>query len=247
MWRFYYVIFINLFRIPYMIRKMRHYADHPEKYSEEKRYALARHVARIIKRTGVILTSVTGKENLPREGGYILYPNHQGKYDVLGIMHTHDKPLSFIIDDKASHGVLISEFTDLVQGGRIQLEDLKQTLELFKERSARIAAGERCIIFPEGVYAPHKKNNISEFKPGSFKLAKMAKVPIVPVVLRDSYKAFNSCYLGPVRTYVRYLKPIPYEEYAGMRTNEIAEMVRKRISDAMEEMTGKKQALPANP
>ena len=118
---------------------------------------------------------------------------------------------------------------------------------MVEERSARIAAGERCIIFPEGVYAPHKKNTITEFMPGSFKLAKMAKVPIVPVVLRDSYKAFNSCYLGPVRTYVRYLKPIPYEEYAGMRTNEIAEMVRKRITDAMEEMTGKKQALPANP
>lgn len=223
-----------------MIRKMRYYADHPEKYSEEKRYALARHVARIVKRTGVILTNATGRENLPQEGGYILYPNHQGKYDVLGIMHTHDRPLSFIIDDKASHGALVSEFTDLVQGGRIRLEDLKQTLQLFRERAARIAAGERCIIFPEGVYGPKKGNTLTDFKPGSFKLAKMAKVPIVPVVLKDSYKAFNSCHFGPVMTYVRYLEPIPYEEYANMRTNEIAEMVRDRISKAMEEMAQKK-------
>ena len=242
MWRFYYVIFINLFRIPYMMRKMRYYADHPEKYSEEQRYALARHVARIIKRTGVILTSATGKENLPQEGGYILYPNHQGKYDVLGIMHTHDKPISFIIDDKASHGPLISEFTDLMQAGRIRLEDLRQTLLLFRSRAARIAAGEPCIIFPEGVYGPRKRNNLTEFKPGSFKLAKMAKVPIVPVVLKDSYKAFNSCYFGPVQTYVRYLEPIPYEQYADMRTTEIAQLVQDRIREAMEEMTGKKPA-----
>ena len=236
MLRFIYVIFINLFRMPYMIRKMRRYADHPEKYSEEDCYALARHISNIIRCSGWICTEASGMENLPEEGGYLLYPNHQGKFDVVGIMLTHRNPLSFIIDDKTSHGILISEFTDLVRGGRIKIEDLRQTLQLFKERAAQIMAGQRCIIFPEGVYGAGKRNSLGEFKPGSFKLARMAHMPIVPVELKDTYKPFNSYCIGPVRTYVRYLEPIPYEEYQGKKTREIAELVRGRISEALTEM-----------
>ena len=47
--KFIYVILMNLFRAPYMIPKMRREADHPEKYSVEERYALARHVIRLMK------------------------------------------------------------------------------------------------------------------------------------------------------------------------------------------------------
>ena len=55
--KFIYVILMNLFRAPYMIPKMRREADHPEKYSVEERYALARHVIRLMKVTGGAVTS----------------------------------------------------------------------------------------------------------------------------------------------------------------------------------------------
>ncbi len=51
MLRFIYVISLNLFRAPYMIPKMRREADHPEKYSAEERYELARHCIRLMKVT----------------------------------------------------------------------------------------------------------------------------------------------------------------------------------------------------
>lgn len=77
MLKFIYVILMNLFRAPYMIPKMHKEADHPEKYSEEERYELARHVIRLMKTTGGIKTKAYGLENLPSEGGYMMYPNHQ--------------------------------------------------------------------------------------------------------------------------------------------------------------------------
>lgn len=52
MLRFIYVILMNLFRAPYIIPKMRKWADHPEKYSEEERYKLVRHVIYLMKRSG---------------------------------------------------------------------------------------------------------------------------------------------------------------------------------------------------
>ena len=41
MFRFIYVIMMNVFRAPYMIPKMRYMAQHPEKYSEEQRYPVS--------------------------------------------------------------------------------------------------------------------------------------------------------------------------------------------------------------
>ena len=61
MLRFIYVILMNLFRAPYIIPKMRKWADHPEKYSEEERYKLVRHVIYLMKRSGKIKTVAYAK------------------------------------------------------------------------------------------------------------------------------------------------------------------------------------------
>lgn len=106
MLRFIYVILLNLFRAPYMIPKMRREADHPEKYSAEERYELARHCIRLMKVTGGIHTKAYGQENLPKEGGYMMYPNHQGKYDALGIVYTHRRPCSIVMDKAKSNTIL---------------------------------------------------------------------------------------------------------------------------------------------
>lgn len=40
---------------------------------------------------------------------------------------------------------------------------------------------------------------------------------------------------GPITTGVHFLKPIFYEEYKDMNTREIAELVKKRIAEKIEE------------
>lgn len=68
MLKFIYVILMNLFRAPYMIPKMHKEADHPEKYSEEERYELARHVIRLMKTTGGIKTKAIWSGKSPVRG-----------------------------------------------------------------------------------------------------------------------------------------------------------------------------------
>jgi len=89
--RFIYVIIMNLFRAPFMLTKMRRWASNPEKHTEEECYALAKYCIRLMKLTGAISTKAYGTEHLPKEGGYMMYPNHQGKYDVFGIIHKLSK------------------------------------------------------------------------------------------------------------------------------------------------------------
>lgn len=63
-----------------------------------------------------------------------------------------------------------------------------------------------------------------------------AKAPIVPVALVDSYKPFELWSLRRVETQVHFLKAIPYEEYKGMNTVEIADLVKGRIANRLDEV-----------
>lgn len=236
MFRFIYVIMMNVFRAPYMIPKRRYMAQHPEKYSEEQRYQMVTHMIYLMQRSGRISTVYTGAENLPKEGGYIMYPNHQGKYDALGIIASHAAPCSLVMDRNKSNGLLVKEFVDLLCGKRMDIKDVRQAMKIILEISEEAAKGKRFILFPEGGY-DHNRNTVEDFKAGSFKSAVRAKVPIVPVALIDSYKVFNSFGFGKVTTQVHFLEPIPYEEYQGMKTFEIAALVKSRIEAVIEEKT----------
>lgn len=233
--KFLYVIFMNLFRAPYMIPKMRYQGKHPEKYSEQKRYNLVRHVITLAKRTGRIHTRAYGEENLPKEGGYVMYPNHQGKYDVLGIMISHKEPCTFVMDENKSHTILVREFVDLCQAKRMDKNDVRQALTVINEVAHEVKEGRKYILFPEGGYEFNNKNTMGVFKPGSFKCAVKAKAPIVPVALVDSYKVFNNLSLGfgKVTTQVHFLKPLYYEDYKGLKTVEIAKVVKERIGEVL--------------
>lgn len=236
MLKFLYVILMNLFRAPYLIPKMRREADCPEKYSEKERYELARYVIRLMKLSGGIRTKAFGTENLPEDGGYMMYPNHQGKYDALGIIHTHKNPCSLVMDKAKSNTILVREFVDLVQGKRLDKADVRQALSIINEVSEDVKKGKRYILFPEGGYEFNNRNKVCAFKAGSFKIALKTKAPIIPVALIDSYKVFNSFSFGPVTTQVHYLKPILFEEYGNLKTQEIAAMVRARIQEKIEEV-----------
>ncbi|MCR5556331.1 MAG: 1-acyl-sn-glycerol-3-phosphate acyltransferase [Butyrivibrio sp.] len=235
---YYRTIIINLHRIIYYVIKARIWMRHPERHTEEERYAVAKEMVTKMNKSAGYNTIAYGTENLPKEGGYLLYPNHQGKYDVPGIFFTHEKPVSFVMDEKRSHIILVNEFLELVDGKRLVLNDPRQAITVFQQVAAEIRQGRKYILFPEGGYEENNQNVVEEFKPGSFKLAQMAKCPIVPTVLIDSFKVFNSGHKGPATTYIYYLEPIPYEEFKSMKTKDIAKMVEDRIKAKIEEHTG---------
>ena len=76
-----------------------------------------------------------------------------------------------------------------------------------------------------------------EFKGGSFKAATKAKCPIVPVALIDSFKPFDTNSIAPVTVQVHFLKPLYYDDYKDMKTNDIAELVRSQIQKTIQEAT----------
>ena len=79
------------------------------------------------------------------------------------------------------------------------------------------------------------KNQMIEFKSGSFKAATKAKCPIIPVALIDSYKPFDNNETGFVTVQIHILKPFLYEDYKDWSTTEIAEKTKAMIAKTIAE------------
>nr|WP_296441507.1 lysophospholipid acyltransferase family protein [uncultured Acetatifactor sp.] len=235
-----YVVVVSLPLVVYYICKAHYIERHGERFSEETRYKMARKCIGIMMRNGRIETESFGQELLPKEGGYVMYSNHQGKYDTLGIMSSHPKPCTIVIDAYRSKLPITDTFIDLVQGSRLDKTDMKKQLHMILQIADEVKNGRRYIVFPEGGY-DHNKNELQDFMAGSFKCATKAKAPIVPVAIIDSYKPFGVNSLRKVKTQVHFLAPIFYEEYGKMTTAEIAEMVKGRISSTIDRQLNRRE------
>lgn len=233
MLRLCYVVVVSLPFIIYYIGKVRFIERHGGFFSETRRYKIAQRCIRIMMRNGRIRTRSYGQELLPEEGGYVMYSNHQGKYDTLGIMHSHPTPCTIVMDYTRSMLPIVNPCIDLVKGKRLDKSDMKSQMKTILEIVEEVKAGRRYIIFPEGGY-DHNKNTVQRFMPGSFKCATKAKAPIVPVAIIDSYKPFGINSLRKVKTQVHFLAPIFFEEYQEMTTPQLAELVRERIVETIQ-------------
>ena len=234
MLRFIYVITVNIFRIMYYAPKMSHFAKHPEKYSEQDRYALAQKLVKIVIRMSRVTTEYEGLENLPNSGGYIMFANHQGRYDPMGVLGGHDAPCTFLVDKRRADQFLVKQFVALLDAVAIDLTSTRSQINAIRTLVDDVKSGRRYIVFPEGFYSKHQGNRTSEFKQGCFLGAIHAKCAIVPVTLVDSYKVFGINSLKPIKTKVIFHKPILYEQYKGMKVADVSNLVKSVVDSELE-------------
>ena len=230
MLRFIVTFLISIPPILVLVWKTNYIMAHQDEFTEQDRYDFIRYFAHKLKKNAHILTHVFGLENLPKEGGYIMFPNHQGKYDAIGIMAAHEKPLSIVVDAKRSKLLLVDQTIRVLDGVRLDGSSMRNQVEGMNKIWREVKQGRRYIIFPEGGYK-NNRNNVQEFKPGAFKCAIKAKSPIVPVALIDSWKPFTLNSLRTVETQIHFLEPLNYDDYKDLSTQEIANQVRTSIAN----------------
>ena len=108
------------------IKRSRRYISETDKYSYEDRFNFACKIIDHMRKRSRTTTLCYGKENLPKDGGYILYSNHQGKYDALGILLNHPGPCRVLWERKAASVYLATERGGLLGGQSIDIEDIKE-------------------------------------------------------------------------------------------------------------------------
>ena len=207
-----------------------------QRYSIEEKYNYIREIAIKANKAGRVTIVSSGEENLPEEDGYILYPNHQGMFDVLAIAGTCDHFFGVVNKKEVRNVLLLKQVFQITGSLSIDREDIRQSLQVINQVAERVKGGDNFLIFAEGTRS-RQGNQMLEMKGGSFKSAYKAKCPVVPTALINSFVPFDSHTIKPVTVKVIYLDPIPYEEYKGMKTLELAAEVKKRIENAIAEFS----------
>ena len=228
----------NILLVPIFWFKLCYYAKHVEKYTEEERYALLRFIDRRAIKGGRITIDIHGQENYPKESGFMMFPNHQGLFDVLAIMQTCEKPFSVVMKKEVQNVPFLKQVFACMKAYAIDREDVRQSMKVIQQVAKEVQSGRNYLIFPEGTRTKNP-NTVHEFKGGSFKSATKAKCPIVPIALTDSYKSFDTKSIERIKVQVHILKPMLYEEYKDMKTVEIAAEVKRRIEAVIEEYENK--------
>ena len=224
----------NLHRIPFVYGKLCKYAKHPENYTEEEMYRHIQKIMHLAANAGNVTMEIYGRENIPAESGFMMYSNHQGMFDVMALVADMHHPMSAVFKIELKDLPLIREIAACLKGLPMDRDDVRQSLEVIRTVTKEVQAGRNYVIYPEGTRS-RKGNVMGEFHHGSFRCATTAKCPILPVCVIDTYKVLDQKGSKPITAQMHYLKPIMPEEYKGMKTNQVAELVQSRIQACLDE------------
>ena len=204
-----------------------------EDISYEEGFRWIKRTTILVNRAGRVKIEAHGLENLPEKDGFIMFPNHQGLFDVLVFFESCPRPFAFVIKKEAANIILLKQVREALGSLVMDREDIRQSMKVIQTMAEEVKKGRNFLIFPEGTRS-RQGNHTLEFKGGTFKSAVKAKCPIVPCALIDSFIPFDEKSIRPITVHLYYLKPLYYEEYQNMKTTEIAEEVKRRIDEQIE-------------
>lgn len=230
-------IFLMVFRLlyiaPYYLYRIWKYGKQ-EPVDYDAAFSYIQMITRRANHAGRVTLEVHGEENIPKENGFVFFPNHQGMFDVLVFLASSPVPFSFVFKKELSNIILLKQVIAALGAIPIDRGDLRQSMEVINQMTQEVKKGRNFLIFAEGTRSK-KGNELLEFKGGSFKSAQKARCPIVPCALIDSFVPFDKGTARPVTVKLFYLKPMYYEEYKDMKTTDIAAEVKRRIEEKIAE------------
>ena len=234
--RIWMMVLRNIFMVPYGWIRLCYRAAHVDKYTEENMYAFLKWIDLRANRGGNVHIDVYGRENIPGRDGFMLFPNHQGLYDVLAIIEACPRPFSVVAKKEVGKIPFLKQVFACMKAFLIDRDDVRQAMQVIVDVANEVKKGRNYLIFAEGTRSKNG-NRVGTFKGGSFKSATKAQCPIVPVALIDSFRPFDTNSIKPVTVQVHFMEAIAYEEYKDMKTTAIAALVQVRIQKVIDAYT----------
>ncbi len=163
---------------------------------------------------------IRGLENLPKEGGVLLLPNHVTWIDVFLLTHVTGRPIRFLMFKPYYEHPLIHWFVKGFRPIPIEPGNPEQVTWALEEARKGLENGDAVAIFPEGSFTG--TGHMKKFKRGMETIAKDLTVPVLPVYMDGLWGSFFSrrkgatfwnsvknWFRGNSRSlYVRYGKPL---------------------------------------
>lgn len=167
-----------------------------------------------------------GLEKTPKEGRFLLVCNHLFLADPGILLHCFKKSqLAFITKQENQSMFIVGKIMHKIlcqpldrENDRAALKTILKCISLIKEDKVSIG------VFPEGYTS--KDGKLHHFRPGAFKIAQKANVPIVVCTIQNTRPIFrNLAKLKKTDVELHLVEVIPPEEIKGLSTVEIADRV----------------------
>ena len=173
-----------------------------------------------------VRTKTMGLEKTPKDGRFLLVCNHMFIADP-GIIHHffRDSQLAFISKQENNKLPAISQFMHRTLCQTIDREDDRQALQVILKCIRMIKDDKVSVcVFPEG--GTNHDELLHPFRPGVFKIAQKANVPIVVCTLRNTRPIIhNGIRLKHTDVELRLLEVIPAESLKGRTAVDISNQV----------------------
>ena len=221
----------NLWIVPGAWFKLCKYARHADEYPEEERY---RHIQYILKRAvrgGNVDLQVSGTENIPAEGGFMFYANHQGMFDVLAVAATCDRPIGAVLKKELYNIPFLHQVAICTKSFAMNREDVRQSLTVIQNVIREVKAGRGYLIFPEGTRS--KQCELLPFHNGVFKIAQKANVPIVVAAIQGTENIHKNYLRRHTDVQLEIVDTMPSEYVASNKTAVISGQLRFKLHEAL--------------
>jgi len=167
---------------------------------------------------------ITGKKNIPKEGGIILCANHTSYHDVVVLGMSSPRNLHYLAKAELFKGKIAKRFFNSLGAIPVDrenpgLDSLKRVVNVLKEEKA-------LAIFMQGGRRK-EADAVDDYKAGVALFAIKGKAPVVPVHIRSRFKFFS-------KVHINIGEPISFEEYHGkkVRTDDLNTAAQK-VMDAI--------------
>lgn len=141
-------------------------------------------------RKGNINIELYGEENIPDDGPVLIVGNHQGYADILALYYVIRKfQIGFVAKQEFSNVPIFKHSLNYTRSIFIERDNPREAIKALKQGTEMLKQGFSLVIFPEGTRSKSRK--MGEFKPGSFKFAQRAGVPVLPVTIDGGYHLFE--------------------------------------------------------
>ncbi len=189
--------------------------------------------SKMVKKCGIEL-HVEGVENIPQEP-CLFVANHQSYVDLAVFTAALNRQVGFIAKKSLTRLPLYGKFIYAVRSVFIDHNDARGAVKVIDTGIEYLQLGFSMGIFPEGRRS--KSGEMDHFKKGSLRLATKPGVPVVPVTISGTYKAFEqNGYFCPCKVHVYVHEPIETKGMEKQKANGLAEEVEHIIRIKLEEL-----------
>ena len=202
-----------------------------EKDNAFYRWVVQRTAYAVVPLLGIKVHTRGFEQKLP-EGRFLLVSNHLHDVDPAFLLRAFPKSqLAFIAKREVADMFVIGPMLKKLQGQFIHRENDREALktilkciQILKEDRGSVA------VFPEGYIKPDRK--LHPFRPGVFKIAQKAKVPIVVCTLQGTQTVLSKVLkLQRGEVHLHLLGIISAEELEGVTAVDVAHRIHKMMAD----------------